>query len=99
MKVWWSARARRDLLAIHAFIARDKPSAALQWVAKLRAQAKAAAIAPAAGRMVPEIGRAEIREVFLKTYRIVYRKVDGGIEVLTVFEGSRLLPDDLGRQG
>lgn len=33
----------------------------------------------------------EVREVFLRTYRIVYRIVDRGIIVLTVFEGHRTL--------
>jgi len=32
-----------------------------------------------------------VREVFLRTYRIVYRVVDDGIVVLTIFEGHRLL--------
>ncbi len=46
---------------------------------------------PRAGRVVPELGLEEIREVFLGKYRIVYRLVEGGIEVLTVFEGHRQL--------
>ena len=32
-----------------------------------------------------------MREVFLRSYRIVYRVVDEGIVVLTVFEGHRPL--------
>lgn len=46
---------------------------------------------PNTGRIVPEIGRSDVREVFLRTYRIVYRIVDRGIIVLTVFEGHRTL--------
>jgi hypothetical protein len=42
-------------------------------------------------RIVPEIGRSDVREVFLRTYRIVYRVLDEGIVVLTVVEGHRLL--------
>ncbi|EPX63753.1 hypothetical protein D187_006162 [Cystobacter fuscus DSM 2262] len=41
---------------------------------------------------MPEIEREDIREVLLRSYRIVYRVGRGGIEVLTVFEGHRLLP-------
>jgi mRNA-degrading endonuclease RelE of RelBE toxin-antitoxin system len=40
---------------------------------------------------VTEIGRDDIRETFLRSYRIVYRVDDGGITVLTVFEGHRLM--------
>lgn len=37
-----------------------------------------------------------MREVFVRTYRIVYQIKDDAIFVLTVFEGSRLLrPSDL----
>ncbi|MBN2197229.1 MAG: type II toxin-antitoxin system RelE/ParE family toxin [Polyangiaceae bacterium] len=38
-----------------------------------------------------EIGRDDVRETFLRSYRIVYRVEDGGITVLTVFEGHRLM--------
>jgi hypothetical protein len=37
------------------------------------------------------MGREDIREVFLRSYRIVYRVRGRGIEVLTIFEGRRLL--------
>lgn len=40
---------------------------------------------------MPEIGCEDVREVLLRSYRIVYRVVVGGIVVLTVFEGHRLL--------
>ena len=33
-----------------------------------------------------------MRELLLGSYRIVYRVAKGGVEVLTVFEGHRLLP-------
>jgi toxin ParE1/3/4 len=42
--------------------------------------------------MVPEFQLDHVREVFLGNYRIVYRLAEGGIEILTVFEGHRLLP-------
>ena len=35
-----------------------------------------------------------VREVFLRSYRIVFRVLDEEIHVVTVFEGHRLLPDD-----
>lgn len=47
---------------------------------------------PHAGRQVPELGRDDIREVLVRGYRIVYRVGPNGIDILTVFEGHRLLP-------
>ena len=89
MTLRWTDRARRDLLAIGRYIARDDPAAARQWIERLRERAQQAAIAPHAGRMVPELQREDIREVFLRTYRMVYRVREQVIDVLTVFEGHR----------
>jgi plasmid stabilization system protein ParE len=87
----WTERAAADLIAIGGYIAADDPAAARVWVEKLRLRAAKASKLPRSGRVVPEVGRADVREVLLRTYRIVYRIVDGGIVVLTVFEGHRLL--------
>lgn len=96
MKIRWMPQALLDLNAIRRFIARDDPAAARRWIARLRERALAAASAPRAGRVVPELGNPAVREVFLRTYRIVYRILDDELHVLTVFEGHRLLrPDDL----
>ena len=45
------------------------------------------------GATVPEIEAEDVREVFLRSYRIVYRVLDDELYVLTVFEGHRLLPE------
>lgn len=87
----WADRARRDLVDIADFIARDKPKAAREWVRTLISAVEDAALLPLAGRVVPEIGRNEIREVLRRNYRIVYRVAEGSITVLTVFDGRRLL--------
>jgi addiction module RelE/StbE family toxin len=87
----WTDRAVADLLGIGEYIAEDNPSAARAWLERLRHQAELAAEVPLAGRRVPEIGRDDIRETFLRSYRIVYRVEVDGITVLTVFEGHRLM--------
>jgi toxin ParE1/3/4 len=89
--VHWTPRAAGDLLAVGEYIAGDNPEAARRFVERLRRRARDAARAPLAGRTVPEVERDDVREV-LGNYRIVYRIAKGGIEVLTVFEGHRLLP-------
>jgi toxin ParE1/3/4 len=94
-RVRWSARARDDLLSIGRYIAAENPRAARIWVEKLRLRANDAAQSPLSGRRVPEISREDIRETLLGSYRIVYRVVKGYINIVTVFEGHRLLPDNL----
>ena len=95
MRHGWSRRARRDLHAIHDYIARDSARAARRWVARLQRRARAAVAAPLAGRVVPEVERADVREVLLHSYRIVYQVLDDELHVLTVFEGHRLFPEDV----
>ena len=91
MKVIWSRRARRDLAEIGRYIRRDNPKAARAWIARLLARAKLAGTSPRGGRVVPELERPDIREVFERTYRVIYQIRSDSILVLTVLEGHRLL--------
>lgn len=88
----WTERALADLREIEDYIAADNPAAAGTWVARLIAKAETAARLPLAGRVVPEKARPDVREVLLRSYRIVYRVREEGIVVLTVFEGHRAFP-------
>jgi plasmid stabilization system protein ParE len=90
----WTDRARDDLQAIGDYIAAERPVAAKRWVDRLVAAVEAAAAMPFAGRIVPEKGREDVREVVRRTYRIVYRVRERQMEVLTIFEGHRRFPDD-----
>jgi addiction module RelE/StbE family toxin len=95
MKLRWSRLAQQDLLDIGRYIAKDNRGAARRWVERLRQRARQAAEHPNAGRVVPEYSRRELREVLLRSYRIVYRiRNNDAIEVLTVFEGHRFFPED-----
>ena len=92
MRLRWSRRAKQDLLQIGRYIAKDNRKAARRWVERLRQKARRAAEHPNIGRVVPEHSRPELREVLLRTYRIVYIVTNDSVVVLTVFEGHRLLP-------
>lgn len=94
MKLLWTDRARRDLLEIGRYIARDNPRAARAWVERLRECARKVAETPLAGRVVPERADHEVREIIVRNYRIVYRVIEDAIHVLTVFEGHRLFSDN-----
>jgi toxin ParE1/3/4 len=94
--IFWTNRALDDLEAIGDYIARDDPAAAERWIGLLIAGVERAAGAPLSGRRVPEIGRDDVREVFERAYRIVYRVEEKRIVVLTLFEGHRLFPRGVG---
>ena len=94
MKLRWSQRAQLDMLEIGRFIAKDTRPAARRWVERLRQRASQAAKFPKSGRVVPEYSRPELREILLRNYRIVYRVGEDAVEILTVFEGHLLFPED-----
>ncbi len=94
MKVIWERRALSDLRRIQLYIARDNATAARRWVKQLIDRARTTVEHPLAGRRVPELEREDIREVFVKSYRIIYRVTDSAIRVLTVIQGHRQMPDD-----
>ncbi len=95
----WTAAAAADLQAIHDFIAGDSPRYAMLTVGRLVRAVGRVRDHPESGRVVPELGRADVREVVHGAYRIVYRLRGGpgerpeAAEVLTVFRGSRRFPD------
>jgi len=92
MIVTWSQEAGENLLDIEDFIARDSLERAIRFVDALIDHVEAILTDnPRSGRAVPEIGNPYIRELIYRGYRIVYRLNGDRIEILTVFEGHRLL--------
>jgi len=91
MKILWTEQAWTRLVEIEAFIARDNPTAASRFVDKLIERGDALARNPDRGRKLREMPGAGLRELLVGKYRLVYRVTSSAIEVLTVFEGHRLL--------
>ena len=93
-EVRWTPQAAGDLEAIADFIAHDSPHYASLFVMNVLEAAEALRPFPRSGRVVPELGDPEIREILLGDYRIVYRLRREAIEILTVHHGARLLNPD-----
>ena len=91
MKVKWSHEALEHLLAIEDYISKDSPARAIKFVDQLIENAEILSDKPRIGRIVPELANPDVRELLCKKYRIVYRLKAHHIEILTVFEGHRLL--------
>ncbi|HEX9741068.1 MAG TPA: type II toxin-antitoxin system RelE/ParE family toxin [Ignavibacteriaceae bacterium] len=91
MKVFWTKESIDRLNEIELYIARDNPNAAIKFIDNLISLAENLSKNPERGRVVPEFSIKTIRELLYKNYRIVYLIKKNGIEVLTVFEGHRLL--------
>lgn len=91
MKVIWSKEALKRLIEIEEFIGRDSEEKAENFIDYLIERGDSISNNPKIGRVVPEISNQNIRELIVKKYRIVYRLENNRIEILTVFEGHRLL--------
>lgn len=96
-QIVWSRRAEEDPRAIGEYIAADRPVAASRWIERILAAVEAAATFPMAARRVPERERDDLRESLRGNYRIVFQVRPREIVVLTVFEGHRRFPEDVGR--
>ena len=99
MRLAWSREASENLVEIEEFISRDSRERAIRFVDDLIDHAEVIlADNPRSGRVVPETGNPDMRELIYRGYRIVYRLKGDVLEILTVFEGHRLLrlnePDD-----
>ena len=96
--VRWTEEAAADLASIRSYIERDSPQYARLVVERLVEKAKTISLFPERGRVVPELGRSDIRELIFGSYRIVYWLDDDAQHILTIFRSSRLFPlseDDL----
>jgi toxin ParE1/3/4 len=62
-RIRWTNQALADLEAIGNFIARDAPSVAQIFVDHVFEAVKRLEIFPRSGRVVPEIGQEDIREI------------------------------------
>jgi addiction module RelE/StbE family toxin len=94
MKVFWTKSALRRLQEIEEYISRDNPTAAISFTDKLVSLSETLTNNPRKGRIVPELSLDKIRELIYKNYRIVYLIKKNSIDILTVFEGHRLLKNE-----
>lgn len=89
----WTESALQDLQGIVAYIAKDSPHYAALTAERILAAAARVSEFPESGRVVPEFGTPELREVFWHGYRIVYRVAAQTTAILAVAHGARRLEE------
>jgi addiction module RelE/StbE family toxin len=93
VKVVWTDLALEDLKSIHEYISKDSKFYADRFVTKLINRVDQLENHPQSGRIVPEFGKEDIRELIEGNYRIIFRiKVDH-VGVVRVHHSARLLKD------
>lgn len=87
--VGWTERAWSDLERAAEYITEGSPSYAATLLAGARDVAASLDRFPERGRIVPEFGEPEIRELFVGSYRLIYRVGNDRIDVLAFIHGAR----------
>ncbi len=98
-KVIWSETAWKDLEQIADYISSDSIHYAAAFVREMRDAARSLAKFSERGRIVPEIDRATIREIFVRNYRLIYLFEKPRVCILGIIHGSRDLSGLWQREG
>ena len=93
-QVTLSRSARFDIRDIVRYISIDDPNRALHFGKFLIQHAKGLGQFPERGRVVPEFDDGSIRELIVRTYRIVYRlnHTKRSIEIIRFWHAARGIP-------
>jgi toxin ParE1/3/4 len=88
-RVIWTLAAWNDLETVADFISRDSPYYAAAWVRNVRNAARSLSLMSMRGRVVPEIGDRQIRELIVQGYRLIYKVERSRVAVLGIIHGAR----------
>jgi len=90
-----SPSARADLRDIVRYISFDAPDRAFQFGLFLISRTRLLARSPELGRLVPELADPLIREIIVRSYRVVYRLDDSRhlVEVIRFWHAARGTPE------
>lgn len=94
MKVFWTKTVLHQLQGIEEYISQDNLAAAISFTDRLILRSETLSNNPEKGRIVTELSLDNIRELIHKNYRIVYLVKKNSIDILTLFEGHRLLKNE-----
>ena len=88
-RVAWTQKARDRLQAIFLRIKDDNPEAARRWREEINQAARSLDELYERGRVVPELGITDIRELLLGNYRLIYEIEPKRVVILSVRHGSQ----------
>jgi len=88
-KVTWAPSALNDIDAIAEFISRDSIDRAALFVTRMFEITDRLQKFPLSGRVIPEIGSQDCREIIYGSYRIMYRIEGNDVWITGVVHGAR----------
>ncbi len=90
-RVKWSPEAAEDVEEIAHYIEKDSPRYAHAITEDIIAASRALRQLPLRGRMVPELEDETHREIFIYSYRLIYRVKKDQLLIIAVIHGKRRL--------
>ena len=87
--VIWSIPARNDLKQIYDYIAKDSRYYATNVLENVVSRAENLDEFPEIGKVVPEIGDKNVRELIIYSYRLIYELVSNDVQILAIIHGKR----------
>jgi len=91
VKIEWTSTAQNDLNEIIDYIAQDSLEFALSFYDQVKEKLESLKEFPNIGRKVPELDDPDIRELILRSYRLIYWIIGEKIQIIRVIHGSRIL--------
>jgi len=85
----WTQSAWNDLEAAADYISKDSPRYAASFVREVRDAARSLNTLAFRGQVVPEFDDTNIRELFLKSYRLICQVTAQHIYILGLIHGAR----------
>lgn len=91
-RIVWTDHAWDDLEQIADYFAKGSKAYASGFVRQIMSRADSLELFPQAGAMVSEFDREDVRETFVKKYRMIYQVVAAEVRILAIVHGARELP-------
>ncbi|MBI5874584.1 MAG: type II toxin-antitoxin system RelE/ParE family toxin [Deltaproteobacteria bacterium] len=88
-KVIWSYEATDDLDALAEYIARDSSFYAASFTQQILDISRSLNEFSERGRVVPELGDPNVRELLIREYRLIYSIEPSRIVILALVHGAR----------
>ena len=87
----WSEESLEDIESIATYIEKDSPIYAKSVVSKFFEKAEILKDFTELGRTVPEFNDINIREIFVYSYRLIYKITEDTVLFVAIVHGKRLL--------
>jgi len=85
----WTDAALSSIVEAAEYIAKDSPSYAATLITRSEYAANSLAAFPKRGRVVPEYRDSAIRELFVDSYRLIYRISHDTVTIVAFVHGAR----------